>query len=619
VAPKLFISYSRAQTPFVDRLAGQLEDRGYPLWLDYQKLVPARPWFEQIEAGIDGAEVLLLIVSKESIRSKNVEPEWKRALERGKRVVLVIFEAVTLPPPLQTCEWVDVRGDYKVAFQQLLQLIDGSGSVTTSPPQTGFKAPPVFWLSLLLSGVVLIGSIPAWWTLVLPYILVPLPRQIYQRNYIFHRVIPTLLVLPFVYWLSWWLMFSSTTSIFYGARWFAGTWFPLSWLGGWLLAGLLLSPDMQRRGRPEAARMRFANPLSVEDQTPRSVPFVLDYAVEDSRYAEGLRRGLEESRHRLADTQETPEAIFVLMSAYKKQTDYDTDRQAVYPVLLQAVEEIEPALQRIQWIDFRYGIGTVDRLARLLPEPERLLKVLAVPPTGTQEVLPVAVSALQYFTLITGLLQGGGLLLSLVSLFLWVLRGNSAWGAGAQILGVLLNGALLLGAMTLAVRALHSRADGASAFYPLLVLNLFQIAISLSSMLVVAAYRQNADLEAEARLLTMATRASAVNWIVLPLAVVMILLILVLRWQELYRWLPRRQADSVSPLESWLLLYSPSRRAVLVLHLLFHGLFLLLYVLLSLWTVFAGWWFVPYLAFCCFIVIIAMLGIRAWARRLTTQ
>jgi hypothetical protein len=103
VTVKLFISYSRAQTPFVDRLADQLEDNAYSLWLDYQSLVPARPWFQQIESWIDAADVVLLVVSKESLTSKNVEPEWKRAVGRNKRILLMIFEAVPLPPELQGC------------------------------------------------------------------------------------------------------------------------------------------------------------------------------------------------------------------------------------------------------------------------------------------------------------------------------------------------------------------------------------------------------------------------------------------------------------------------------------------------------------------------------------
>ena len=615
--PTLFLSYSRAQTPFVDRLASQLEDHGYSLWLDYQSLVPARPWFPQIASWIDLADITLLIVSKESIDSKNVEPEWRRALEGGKRIVLLIFEAVPLPPRLQGCEWVDFRSDYKQAVQELIRVIEHPSPISRPAPQTGFKAPPHFWLSLFLSLIVLIGSIPSWWTLVVPYVLAPLPRQIYRRNYVFHRVIPMLLVLPFVYWLSWWMMFSSPSSIFYGFRGFASMWFPLSLVAGWLLAALLLTPDMQRRGLPQAARLRFANPLTVPEQAKRSVPFAIDHAPEDGCYAEDLRRSLEANGHSMAGEDGPPEAVLALISTYKKETDYDTERQAVYPILLQAVQEIDPEVQRIQWIDFRYGIHHVDRLARLLPEPERLLKGLAVPPTGAQEVFPFVVSALQYFTLVSGLLQGGGLLLSLLALLLWVLRGNSVRGAEAQILGVILSGLLLLGTMNLAVRALRSRADGASAFYPLLVLNLIQIAVSFFSMLVIAVYVQGANTEAEVRLLTMATRISRVNWVVLPIALLVTGFIVLLRWRDLYRWLPRRQAETVSSLESWLLLYTPSKRAVLVLHMIFHGLFLVLYVLLNLWSIFAGSWYVPYLVLCCLLVLLVMTGIRLLARRLS--
>ena len=614
---KLFISYSRAQTPFVDRLADQLGDRGYPLWLDYQSLVPARPWFPQIEAGIDGADVVLLIVSKESLTSRNVEPEWKRALDRSKRILLLIFEAVPLPPSLQSCEWVDFRSSYKTAVQQLIRLIDGPTPAGMLPPQAGFKASPAFWISLVSSVVVLIGSIPAWWTLVVPFVLVPLPLQIYKRNYIFHRVLPMLLVLPLIYWLSWWMMFSSTSSIFYGARGFAQMWFPLSVLAGWLLAGLLLTPDMQRRGLPEAARIQFANPLLLEDRAPSPIRFAIDHAPEDERYAQGIRNDLERYGHRPAGSELAPEATFVLVSTYKKETEFDTEQRAVYPLLLQAVRDLDPEIQRIQWIDLRSGTQPVDKLARLLPDPERLLKGLAMPPTGTQEVFPIAVGSLLYFILITGLLQGGGLLLSLLALLIWVVRGNSAWGALPQILGVALSGFLLLGTMNIAVNALRSRASGASALYPLLILNLFQIAISLFSMIVIAVYRQGATLESQVRLLGMASRASAVNWVVLPLAVMLIVLILLLRWKELYRWLPRRQGDSVSMLESWLLLYTPSKRAGLILHVVFHVLFLLLYALLNLWSIFVGWWFVPYLVSCCFAVIALMIGIRYSARRLS--
>jgi len=101
--PGLFISYSRRQTPFVDSLVEQLLKDEYSVWLDYHNLVPARPWFDQIMEGLNGADAILLIVSQAAIASTNVADEWKTALELNKRIILVIFEACPLPDELQNC------------------------------------------------------------------------------------------------------------------------------------------------------------------------------------------------------------------------------------------------------------------------------------------------------------------------------------------------------------------------------------------------------------------------------------------------------------------------------------------------------------------------------------
>ena len=116
--PGLFISYSRRQTRFVDNLVEQLLKDEYSVWLDYHNLVPARPWFDQIMEGLNGADAVLLIVSQASIESTNVVDEWKTALKLNKRIVLVIFEAYPLPDELQNCEWVDFRVDFKKGIKQ---------------------------------------------------------------------------------------------------------------------------------------------------------------------------------------------------------------------------------------------------------------------------------------------------------------------------------------------------------------------------------------------------------------------------------------------------------------------------------------------------------------------
>ncbi|MDP1615355.1 MAG: toll/interleukin-1 receptor domain-containing protein, partial [Methylococcales bacterium] len=74
----IFISYSRREVGFVDGLADHLEKEQFDVWLDYRSLVPGKPWKEQIDQGIANSEIILLVVSKASIASQNVEMEWRQ-------------------------------------------------------------------------------------------------------------------------------------------------------------------------------------------------------------------------------------------------------------------------------------------------------------------------------------------------------------------------------------------------------------------------------------------------------------------------------------------------------------------------------------------------------------
>jgi hypothetical protein len=69
----IFISYSRREASFVDLLSDALDDNQVNVWVDYQSLIPGRPWLEQILAGIENADIFLLVVSRASLESKNVE------------------------------------------------------------------------------------------------------------------------------------------------------------------------------------------------------------------------------------------------------------------------------------------------------------------------------------------------------------------------------------------------------------------------------------------------------------------------------------------------------------------------------------------------------------------
>jgi hypothetical protein len=505
-----------------------------------------------------------------------VEPEWRWALRLKKRIILVIFEATPLPLELQACEWVDFRSWYGKSLQRLKMLIDAPQAEVKSPaPQSGFKASVPFWLALFLSVIVAIGSIPAWWTILVPYILVPLPWGIYKRNYVFSRVIPMLLLLPIFTTFS--ATFFAEGGLLSGLQPFYRFLLYPTFFASWLLLLLLLTPAIQRRVLPQAARVQFANPLMLDMQMPRRMSFAIDHAPEDARYAEDLAAGLEKFGHRLVLDGEHAEASFVLISTYKTQTKYDPDHQAVYPIILQATDGISTELQRIQWLDFRNGAKHIDKLARLLPEPQRLLKALAVTPTGMQEVFPLAVTALQYFFLFTGTIGFGGLLISAVSFASLILRGDLGADQVTRLIFAALNGILLIGTILYSLRGLRSRRYGTAAIYPLVILTLFQGMIYFTNVGTIA-YSDGTD-QMLVSLLTSAAIGSILTFLVFPLAFLIVLPFLLFRWNELSRWFPRRQGLPVDRLENLFLLHSPPNLRALIFQFFFHLSVLLLYFL----------------------------------------
>jgi hypothetical protein len=387
----VFISYSRRESPFVDVLLDALEHEGVETWVDYHSLVPARPWLDQILQGIRQADVFLLIVSKESMASANVRSEYQYALEQKKRIILIVFEAVSLPPALQNCEWIDFHTSFSKKKKELLAQLD-TPIQRSAPPQSGFKAPFIVWLSFLVSLLIVIVSIPGWWTFFIPALLIPLPFQILRRNFPFYRIRFALLALPLVLFLSW--IFFLTYPLLY-------TLFSIDFLISLLISPLLLlllaSKGIRLWGKPIASAPRFSNPYQPDVERPTPVPFFIEHAPQDKKYAEAIIHELTKYGHPQVGDSAQAEASFLLISRYKNSSSVDPEKYALYPILIQDTNIEDGNIQRIQWIDYRRGIRNLDRLARLLPEPGKLLRALGVAPISGQTLYPRIIEILDYF------------------------------------------------------------------------------------------------------------------------------------------------------------------------------------------------------------------------------
>lgn len=388
----IFISYSRREVGFVDKLVDHLEEESFNVWLDYRSLVPGKPWEEQINQGIKHSDIILLVVSKASIASDNVEFEWRQVLkEEKKRIILLVFEAVDLPPELEKYEWVDFRGNYKQALEELDRQLKMPEQEQHSAPEAGFKIPAIVWLAFFLSLIVSIISIGAVWTMFIPFFLIRLPLGILKRTFNYMLVQASLFMLPFALYLT--VSFSTDPDVIDVVDFL--TYASIPFVIG--LIFILRSEGMQRWGKPEAVAPPSANNKKTTYPDFKPASFFIDHAPQDRKIAEHTRKVFKEKGHIETTDPASADAVITLVSRFKGDSVVDSQKQVVYPVIIQSNDRISKQLSRVQWLDLRTGVRNLDVVARLLPEPARLLRSVGIRPMGNQMVLPSVIMYLTYF------------------------------------------------------------------------------------------------------------------------------------------------------------------------------------------------------------------------------
>ncbi len=388
----IFISYSRREVGFVDALANHFDNKKVDIWLDYRSIVPGKPWEEQIHKGLEDANIILLVISKASIASKNVEMEWRRVLlEKKKRIILLIFEPVDLPPELEKYEWVDFRGNYKKALEELDRQLHQPEQEEHPVPQTGFKIPAIVWLAFSLGIVISILSLGALWTLFIPFFLFPLPIQIIKRKFNYLPVQASLIMLPFALFLT------GSFSLEYDVIDLLDllTWICVPFVIAMVL--ILRSRGMQRWGKPEAVAPVPASHMKVDFPKPKPVRFFVDHAPQESLIASEIRRVFGAAGHQETDEASSAAAVFTLISCFKNDSAVDCEKHVVYPVIVQSNGSVSRQISRIQWLDFRTGVRNLEAAAKLLSDPAKLQRALCIRPMGNQIVLPDPVLYLTYF------------------------------------------------------------------------------------------------------------------------------------------------------------------------------------------------------------------------------
>ena len=134
----VFISYSHANSQFVDWLADKLKASGIDVWIDKWMIKVGDSITQKINEGIGASDFLIVVLSRASVNSKWVREELNAALIKNVEQEMhafirpVLLEECEIPSLLQHRKYANFKDDPEQAFQELLEVIQPSGLMRTT-------------------------------------------------------------------------------------------------------------------------------------------------------------------------------------------------------------------------------------------------------------------------------------------------------------------------------------------------------------------------------------------------------------------------------------------------------------------------------------------------------
>ncbi len=121
-AKKVFISYSRKDKAFVERFDVSMRDQGLIVWYD-KHIKSGHDWDDVLEKEILQADYMILVLSKTSVKSKNVKDELSFAEQHGVAVHPIRIEECHLPLRMSRMQFVEFS-DYDTGISRLLKDLE---------------------------------------------------------------------------------------------------------------------------------------------------------------------------------------------------------------------------------------------------------------------------------------------------------------------------------------------------------------------------------------------------------------------------------------------------------------------------------------------------------------
>jgi toxoflavin biosynthesis protein ToxD len=121
---QVFISYSRKDLAFVQRLAADLQNAGLNPWWDLSGTKGGDVWERKIGKAIEQSQYLIVVLTPDSVESRWVKREYLMADEMGLDIIPLLYKPCKTPLTLQDRQKIDVQGDYSVSLLEILEALD---------------------------------------------------------------------------------------------------------------------------------------------------------------------------------------------------------------------------------------------------------------------------------------------------------------------------------------------------------------------------------------------------------------------------------------------------------------------------------------------------------------
>ena len=145
IRPRVFVCHNREDKPTAERIAVEMIRVGHEAFFDKWDIHPGDSLIEKISDGISDSSYLLVLLSKNSIKSNWVRRELEIALARqiaDKAITVIpcLLEDCEIPVFLQPISYADFRNSFERGIEELMPSIQEIDAVASGRLKSGDEA-----------------------------------------------------------------------------------------------------------------------------------------------------------------------------------------------------------------------------------------------------------------------------------------------------------------------------------------------------------------------------------------------------------------------------------------------------------------------------------------------